>query len=225
MKSSIVMVMMMVFSAMSFGLIITNPNFDDDILNDGGWGGCPSGWSGSAALQNLSTANGLSPEAQSGENVAILNEGDWITSSTITDDLDNEILLESNKSYEITVWIGRRGDDCGTYAGIVKAWLSCPTIEASAGTLPKIDSVSYDMEGNVDQGAWSFVTFMLMTGDATAYEGETLFVGFDNIGDRAGDSNWLAQVILDSASVNEIPEPATLLLLSAGGLLLRRKNK
>ena len=213
-------VMVLVLSAMSFGLSVQNANFDDDVLADGGWGGNPTGWSGWNDKQNFDASALLVPEAQSGDNVDVINQGGWLTSSAVTDGLDT-VLIEANKTYQISVWVGRRGDNCGTYAGIVKAWLSCATIENSGGTLPKIDSEIFDMEGNVAQGGWGYVTFTLNTGAAPTYAGEALLIGFDNIGTRAGNF-WEGQVILDSVSIT--PEPATMLLLGLGGLLLRKRS-
>ena len=214
----------MLFASASFGAVISNPGFDDDVLSDGGWGGCPSSWTGTAARQNLSAADGLDPEAQSGDNVAILNQGSWITSSVLTDELGNNILVESNKAYEVSVWVGRRTGDCGTYAGILKAWLSCDSVEDSAGTLAKIDSETFDMDGVVEAGQWEYVTFTLETGSDSSYAGESLLMGFDNITDRAGSEIWKAQIVIDSIAITEVPEPASMLLLGLGGLLIKRRK-
>jgi hypothetical protein len=215
-------VMVLALSAMSFALNVTNANFDDDVLAEGAWGGAPTGWGGGNDKQNFDAGAGLVPEAQSGLNVDVINQGGWlVTSNVMTDDLGNAILVEANKTYQVSVWVGRRGDGCGTYAGIVKAWLSCASLETGAGI--KISSALYDMEGNVAQGKWSYATFILTTGANPTGLGETLLLGFNNDGTRAGNF-WEGQAILDSVTITEIPEPATMLLLGLGGVLLRKKK-
>jgi hypothetical protein len=218
-------VMVLVLSAVSFGLVIENPNFDVDYRGDGEWWGTTTGWNG-GDIQNLNAGALLSPEAQSGDNTVGLNEGGWLCSGSVKDDLGNAILVETGKTYQVSAWVGRRGDSCGNYAGILRASLSCPTIENSAGALSKITAAFYDLEGNLDKGEWEKVSLTLTITDAT-YAGEALLLAFDNTGTRAKDANngsnwWEGQIVLDSVTIT--PEPATMLLLGLGGLLLRKKR-
>jgi hypothetical protein len=211
--------LLMVLSAMSFGLVVQNPNFDDDARNPGQWDGPKTGWAGNAGFEYLT--GDLSPTAQSGTNVASFNQGDWLCSNPITDGLGNTVLVEANKSYDISVWVGRRNGDCGSNAGILKAWLSCPGLETGAGI--KLDYKLFDLDGNINQGEWKQVTFTLNTGAADGFIGQNLLIGFDNVGNRANWwEGWKGQVQLDSVVLT--PEPATMLMLGLGGLLLRKRS-
>ena len=180
---------------------LDNSGFDDQVLSDGSWSAPGDVWSwdddsgGYSHAQNLTTS-AINPASQSGENTCGLNQGSWIGQNLKYADGITPVLVEANKTYEITVWIGRRNGDEGSYAGILAVYLE----ENATGT--RIAEDTYDLIAQ-SQNTWTQQTFNLSTGSSPAGIGSQLRLGFMNEGDRAPEF-WYAQIVLDDVILNEL---------------------
>ena len=194
-------------------LTLENASFEAAALNDGAWGGTPAGWSGSGGDEQDLTTSSLDPPAQNGENVCAFNQGGLIYQGLMLG--GNEVTVEANKIYKVTVWVGRRAGNEGSFGGILEAFLQ------DAQTLTVIDQATYDLD-NPDQprNSWTFQTFYLSTGPNPPGLGSQLQVGFANISDRAPASQfWFAQVILDDVNVEAL-SPIAINPTPANGTLI-----
>lgn len=178
---------------------LDNPGFDEQAVSDGSWSapGDVLGWSddsgGYSHVQNLSSG-AITPEAQSPDNTCGLNQGAWIGQNLTYSD-GSSVLIEANKIYEITAWIGRRAGDEGTYGGILEVCLEDSVSDT------QIDQASYDLDTQA-QNTWTYQIFTLTTGASPSGLGHPLRLGFENIGTRAAE-HWYAQVVLDSITLSE----------------------
>lgn len=178
---------------------LMNPGFDNQAFSDGAWSSAADivNWNDDAGgwshAQNLTSA-AITPESQSGENTCGLNQGAWIGQNLTYSD-GGSVLIEAEKSYEITVWIGRRNGTEGSEAGILEVYLE------DAGSDTRLDGQTFDLI-QLEQGAWSQQTFTLSTGTSPSGAGNPLRLGFMNVGTR-GSQHWYAQVVLDSVNLDE----------------------
>jgi hypothetical protein len=195
----------------AFGQVtLLNGSFEVQTLADGAWAeGVATNWTcvNSAGAQNL-TSGGLDPPAHDGQNICFLNQNGQIYQGL--QEQGNPVLVEANKIYKVSVWVGRRAGNEGTFGGILEAFLQ------DAQTLTVIDQVTYDLD-NPDQprNSWTFQTFYLSTGPNPPGLGSQLQVGFANISDRApANQFWFGQVIIDDVGVEALnpiainPSPA-----------------
>ena len=179
---------------------VENLGFDSQVYADNSWSGAGdiSGWNndtgGWAHTQNL-PSSAISPDAQSGENTCGLNQGAWIGQNIKYTD-GSPFVIESGKSYKVSVWVGRRNDTAGSAAGILSVYL------ADAVTGSELDQIEYDLIEH-NQGSWVKKTFNLSTGNSPAGIGNGLRLGFKNTGTR-GSEHWHGQVVIDSVSFEEI---------------------
>ncbi len=180
---------------------LLNAGFDSQSLSEGGWSGAgdvtswnddSGGWS---HTQNLTTDD-IDPPSQSSSNVGILSQGAWIGQNLKYDDGMTSVPIEVGKTYEITVWIGRRNNTEGTAAGILKVYLE------DTGSNTRIDEDTFDLI-SLSQGSWTQQTFILSTGSSPTGLGNQLRLGFINEGDR-GAEYWYGQVVLDDVTFNEL---------------------
>jgi hypothetical protein len=180
-------------------LTLENPGFDAAELADGAWGGIPAGWQGDGAAEQDLTASSLNPPAQSGENVCAFNQGNVIYQDILESGSPHRV--QANKTYKVSVWVGRRGGTEGTYGGILRVFLQ------DSATATTIDEAIYDMD-NPDQprNSWTFQTFYLSTGaNPPGVNFSTLQIGFANISERApANQFWFSQVILDDVSIESV---------------------
>ncbi len=195
----------------AFGQVtLLNGSFEAQTLADGGWAeGAADSWIcvNSAGAQNLASG-ALTPPAHDGQNVCFLNQNGGIYQGL--QEQGNNVPVEANKIYKVSVWVGRRAGNEGTFGGILQAFLQ------DDRTLTIIDEAIYDMD-NPDQprNSWTFQTFYLSTGPNPPGLGSQLQVGFTNISDRApANQFWFAQVIIDDVGVEALnpiainPSPA-----------------
>ncbi len=179
-------------------LTLENPGFDATPMADGAWGGIPADWQGDGANEQDLTVSSLNPPAQSGENICAFNQNTSIYQDIMED--GNPHLVQANKTYKVSVWVGRRGGNEGTYGGILEVFLQ------DSATSTMLDHAIYDMD-NSDQprNSWTFQTFYLSTGANPAGLGSMLQVGFGNISERAPANQWwFSQVILDDVSIESV---------------------
>jgi len=206
---SIVFVLSLVVPAFS-QVTLLNGDFEAQTLADGAWAeGAATNWTtvNSAGAQNLSSG-ALTPPAHDGQNVCFLNQNGQIYQGL--QEQGNPILVEANKSYKISVWVGRRGGTEGTYGGILEIFLQ------ESGALTRITTATYDLQNpNQPRNSWTNQTFYLTTGVNPPGLGYQLQLGFANVSTRApANQFWFAQVILDSVSIESIdpiainPSPA-----------------
>jgi hypothetical protein len=202
-------------------LTLNNPGFDETALADGAWGGIPAGWEGNGANEQDLSASSLNPPSQSGENVCAFNQATSIYQD-ITE-AGSPLRVQANKTYKVSVWVGRRAGNEGTYGGILQVFLQ----DSATSTI--ITQVIYDMD-NPDQprNSWTFQTFYLSTGANPPGLNSTLQVGFGNISERAPTNQWwFSQVILDSVGIESInpiainPSPANNSLISTTSVELQ----
>ncbi|MBN2183606.1 MAG: hypothetical protein JW715_16980, partial [Sedimentisphaerales bacterium] len=199
-KPLVVLIVIIAFMTVPvFGqLTLENPGFDQTPYSDGAWGEIPAGWEGSGANEQDLTASSLNPPSQSGENICAFNQNTWIYQD-ITE-AGSLLRVQANKTYKVSVWVGRRGGTEGTYGGILRVYLQ------DSATSTTIDQAIYDMD-NPDQprNSWTFQTFYLSTGANPAGLGSTLQIGFGNISERAPSNQWwFSQVILDDVSIESV---------------------
>ena len=180
-------------------LTLNNPGFDATELADGVWGGLPADWDGNGANEQDLTTGALNPPAQSGENVCAFNQNTSIYQDIM--EAGSPLRVQANKTYKVSVWVGRRGGTEGTYGGILRVFLQ------DSATSTTIDEAVYDMD-NPDQprNSWTFQTFYLSTGaNPPGVNFSTLQVGFANISERAPSNQfWFSQVILDSVAIESV---------------------
>ncbi len=189
---------------------LLNTDFEAQTIAEGGWAeGVATGWTcvNSAGAQNLSSG-ALTPPAQNGQNVCFLNQNGQIYQGLQEQGLP--VLVEANKSYKVSVWVGRRGGTEGTFGGILEVFLQ------ESGALTRITTATYDLQNpNQPRNSWTNQTFYLTTGANPPGPGNQLQLGFANVSTRApANQFWFAQVILDSVSTESIdpiainPSPA-----------------
>ncbi len=180
-------------------LTLENPGFDETPYADGAWGGLPAGWDGNGANEQDLTASALNPPSQSGENICAFNQNTSIYQDIM--EAGSPLRVQANKTYKVSVWVGRRGGTEGTYGGILRVFLQ----DSASSTT--IDEAIYDMD-NPDQprNSWTFQTFYLSTGaNPPGVNFSTLQVGFANISERApANQFWFSQVILDDVSIESV---------------------
>jgi hypothetical protein len=205
---SVVLAISLAVPAFGQQLALVNADFDQTALADGAWGGIPAGWQGTGAAEQDLAAAALTPPAQSGENICAMNQGNVIYQGLL--EQGNPVLVEANKSYKISVWVGRRGGTEGTYGGILEIFLQ------ESGALTRITTATYDLQNpNQPRNSWTNQTFYLTTGGNPPGLSYQLQLGFANVSTRApANQFWFAQVILDSVSIESIdpiainPSPA-----------------
>jgi alpha-galactosidase len=179
---------------------LKNSNFDYQTINDGSWSGATdiTNWNddagGDSYVQNLTTAQ-IDPASQSGENTGVIGQQAWI-GQNLTYDIGTPVIIEANKTYQITVWIGRRFGTEGSAAGILNVYLE----DADSNT--QITGTTYDLL-NLAQGAWTQQTFTLSTGTNPTGLGNALRLGFENIGTR-GTEQWHGQIVIDSVTFTDV---------------------
>lgn len=194
-------------SSLSWGLTLTNPNFDAQTLADGAWSAPANitGWDlngGWSHAQNLS-ASSITPEAQSGANTCGLNGvdgadgGAYISQIVKEDDGITPVLVQPNKTYKVTVWVGRRTGEQGSYPGILKAYLQ----ETSGEAPTTIAEATYDLIAQ-PQNTWTFQTLYLSTGPSPAGAGSPLRLMLRNVGSRTA-THWHQQVVLDDVTISD----------------------
>ena len=220
--SFVFLIMVFALATSAFGQItLENADFESTSLADGAWGGIPAGWSGSGANEQNLTTSQLNPPAQSGDYVCAFNQ-----STNIYQDMmegGSPVRVAANKTYKVTVWVGRRAGNEGTYGGILEVFLQDSFSET------RMVQATYDMD-NPDQprNSWTFQTFYLSTGSNPAGIGSNLQVGFENISDRAPSNQfWFSQVILDDVNVEALnpiainPSPSNGSLLASTTVTIR----
>jgi len=186
-------------------IILNNPGFDAQILNDGSWSaeGDVWGWSadagGNCVAQNLTTSD-INPASQSGENTGVLGQQAWM-GQNLEYSSGKPVSIAANKSYQVSLWIGRRRSTEGSAAGILSVYLE----DAVSSTM--ITSATYDLAG-LSQGQWIQKTFVLNTGSNPPGVGNTLRLGFMNIGTR-GSYPWYGQAVLDNITITPLEEGDT----------------
>ncbi len=195
---SFVLLSGLIMPALGQQLTLENADFDATAMADGAWGGIPAGWLGVGANEQDLTTSSLNPPAQSGENICAFNQDTSIYQGLMLG--GDEVVVEANKIYKITVWVGRRAGNEGSFGGILQVFLQ----DVRTSTI--IDEATYDMD-NPDQprNSWTFQTFYLSTGPNPPGLGSQLQVGFANISTRApANQFWFSQVILDDVSVEAL---------------------
>jgi len=189
---SIVFVLSLAVPAFGQQLTLNNADFDAQVLGDGAWDGTPTGWTGTLAdSQNLSAGQGLSPPSQSGQNICAMNEDGSLSQIPQYGGINETV--QPNKTYKISVWVGRRAGDEGMYGGILEVYLQ----ESSTST--RIAQTTYDLE-NQPKNSWTYQAFYLITGASPTGVGSSLQLGLMNNSDRPGQF-WHKQVILDDVSI------------------------
>ena len=179
-------------------MVLYNPGFDDQSLGEGVWSsaGNVSGWSydsgGYSHAQNLGTSD-IDPASQSGNNVCILNQGAWV-GQNLTSSNGTPVLIEANKEYSVTVWVGRRLGTEGSAAGILSAYLEDVTTDT------KLDELVYDL-ATLSQGQWVQLNMTFNTGSSPTGVGNQLRLGFMNTG-ISGSEFWYSQIVLDNISID-----------------------
>ncbi|HOL88437.1 MAG TPA: hypothetical protein PK965_04345 [Anaerohalosphaeraceae bacterium] len=179
-------------------IALQNPGFDAQTLADGSWSapGDILGWSddsgGYSHAQNLNS-QAIVPEAQSPENTCGLNQGSWIGQNLNYSD-GSSVLIEAGKTYEVTVWAGRRAGIEGTYGGILEVSLEDSTSDT------QIARGVYDLASQA-KNTWTRQTLLLSTGNAPPGLGHPLRLVLKNIGTRAAE-HWHAQIVLDDITIN-----------------------
>jgi len=197
----------LVCSSLSWGLTLSNANFDAQTLADGAWSSPAdiTGWDlngGWAHAQNLS-ADAITPEAQSGANTCGLNGvdgtdgGAYISQIVKEDDGTTPVLVQADKTYKVTVWVGRRLGVQGSYAGILKVYLQ----ETSGAAPTNIAEATYDLIAQ-SQGTWTHQTLYLSTGPSPAGVGSPLRLMLRNVGNRSS-THWYQQVVLDDVTISD----------------------
>jgi len=197
----------LVCSSLSWGLTLSNADFDAQTLADGAWSAPAdiTGWDlngGWAHAQNLS-ADAITPEAQSGANTCGLNGvdgtdgGAYVSQIVKEDDGTTPVLVQADKTYKVTVWVGRRLGVQGSYAGILKVYLQ----ETSGAAPTNIAEAAYDLIAQ-SQGTWTQQTLYLSTGPSPAGVGSPLRLMLRNVGNRTS-THWYQQVVLDDAAISD----------------------
>ncbi len=207
----IIIILVFALAGSTFGQVtLLNGSFEAQTLADGAWAeGNAESWIcvGSAGAQNLGSG-ALTPPAHDGENVCFLNQNGQIYQGL--QEQGNPVPVEANKIYKVSVWVGRRAGNEGTFGGILQVFLQ------DAGISTIINEAIYDMD-NPDQprNSWTFQTFYLSTGPNPTGQNSQLQVGFANISDRApANQFWFAQVIIDEVGIEALnpiainPSPA-----------------
>ncbi len=193
----------------SFGqLSLDNASFEAQVMNDGIWsaGGDVWGWEAGvrANVQN-NTSTIMTEEAKDGFNTCVLNEvgvtpplpGAYI--QQVIKNGTNNVLVQANQTYEVSVWVGRRKDASGDFGGILQVYL----MESATGA--KIDEVPYDL-ANQAKDTWTLQTFMMLIDTNPVGIGSNLKLGFANIGTRSGSQWWRGQVVLDDVTIAAPPK-------------------
>jgi len=199
---SISIVLMLSLVVPAFGQVtLLNGDFEAQTLADGAWAeGVATSWTcvNSAGAQNLA-AGALTPPAQDGQNICFLNQSGQIYQGL--QEQGNPVLVEANKSYKVSVWVGRRGGTEGTFGGILEAFLQ------ESGALTRIDTATYDLQNpNQPRNSWTHQIFYLTTGANPPGLGNQLQLGFANVSTRAPSNQfWFAQINIDSVSIISIP--------------------
>jgi hypothetical protein len=226
-RFGIVFVVMATLSSLSWGLTLTNANFDAQTIADGAWSapGVVTGWDlnfGYSHAQNLA-ATSITPEAQSGANTCGLNGqengngGAYVSQIVKENDGTTAVLVQPNKTYKVTMWVGRRTGNEGSFAGILKVYL----METSGTTPTNIAEATYDLTAQ-SQNTWTQQTLYLSTGSAPAGVGSQLRLMLRNVANRV-TQHWYQQVVLDDVTISDpyianTPSPAngaTLVLTTA----------
>ncbi len=216
----LLLVIVLSISSLSWGLVLNNANFDAQTIADGGWSSPADvaewdlnfGYSHAQNLPQGDSGGAMTVPAQSGENTCGLNgdDGDnggtYISQIVKEDDGVTAVLVEAGKTYKVTVWVGRRSGDQGTYAGILNVYLQ----ETSGEEPTDITMASYDLIAQ-EQNTWTQQTLYLSTGDSPAGIGSELRLMLRNVGDRT-DTHWHQQVVLDDvtiapSNIAKVPDP------------------
>jgi alpha-galactosidase len=180
--------------------VLNNSGFDDQVLSDGSWSAAADVWSwnndagGDSFTQNLTTAQ-INPASQSGENTCVIGQQAWI-GQNLTYDIGTPVVIEANKTYQVTVWVGRRLGTEGSAAGILTVYLEDATLNT------QLYGITYDLT-SLSQGAWTQQTFTLSTGTTPAGLGNPLRLGFMNTGTR-GAYPWYGQIVIDSVTFTDV---------------------
>ena len=196
-------------SSISLGYTLDNANFDEQVLNDNAWSGGTDvagwdlnfSWSHTQNLPEGDTGGAMTVPAQSGDNTLGLNgdDGDnggaYVSQILKEDDGTTPVLVQANKTYKVTLWVGRRSGDQGSFAGILAAYLQ----ETSGDEPVNIAEATYDLISQ-DQNTWTQQVLYLSTGSAPAGEGSELRFMLRNIGDRT-ETHWHQQVVVDDVTV------------------------
>lgn len=129
----------------------------------------------------------------------------------------SSLVFEANTPYLFTSWAIGGNNDTGAIPYQI-GYLGPPV-----GDLPSIATDFVALATNVidvtGQGQWDLQEGVsYMTGDAGAELGKNIVVRFGGV-NQGGDSD----IWVDNASLIVVPEPASLVLLALGGLLLRRR--
>ncbi|HOK66387.1 MAG TPA: immunoglobulin domain-containing protein [Anaerohalosphaeraceae bacterium] len=196
-----------ILSSLSWGLTLTNPGFDAQTISDGAWSApaAITGWDlngGWSHAQNLA-ADAITPEAQSGANTCGLNGvdgtdgGAYISQIVKEDDGTTPVLVQADKIYKVTVWVGRRTGVQGSFPGILKVYLQ----ETSGAAPTNIAEATYDLAAQ-GQNTWTRQTLYLSTGPAPAGLGSPLRLMLRNVGNRSS-THWYQQVVLDDVAISE----------------------
>jgi hypothetical protein len=180
--------------------VLNNPGFDDQVLSDGAWSSEGDVWSwnddagGNCVAQNLTTAD-INPASQSGENTCVIGQGAWIGQNLAYNN-GSPVVIAANKTYQITVWVGRRLGTEGSAAGILNVYLKDTALNT------QLSSVTYDLT-SLSQGAWTQQTFTLTTGASPTGLGNALRLGFANTGTR-GAYPWYGQIVIDNVTFTDV---------------------
>jgi plastocyanin len=217
-RFGIVFAVLAAMSSLSWGLVLTNANFDAQTFADGVWStpGVVTGWDltfGYSHAQNLA-ASSITPEAQSGANTCGLNGqennngGAYISQIVKQDDETTPVLVTANKTYKVTMWVGRRTGVEGSFAGILKVYLQ----ETSGATPTNIAEATYDLIAQA-QNTWTQQTLYVSTGSNPVGAGSQLRLMLRNVGNRDTAHHWYQQVVLDDVVISDpyianTPSPA-----------------
>ena len=217
------------------GLVgVVNPSFEDDVLYAGTRTPAISGWYNRSAYcyateETYAETNAIYPMTPYGSNWAGLGRRSWVYQQigTWEENLELEISLLTGSvagkdytGFHISLWAGGDPTQAADADIFPSTTLSnnvgATMIAMSDRILPEsVLSDFYGRYGYLGNATTAPVSVRLSTG--TGYsDGDALWLLIQAAGRK--------RVLIDDVSVAVVPEPATLLLLWLGGLMVRRRK-
>ena len=201
-RTIIVMTVAMAFiaaTAQGADIGFRNADFEDD-----------SGYTGGYGLSGTTNEWYMGGWLAQGENIVAWtpSTGGYIAQNYVEDDLSNQLTLDVDNDFSISFDLSAQFDGPGMGPIHLEIWTADTSLLAGQSADITIDDVV--------SGVFELVTIDFSV-DGTAHVGEAYNIALRNPSGQIWVDNF-------SGTVVSTPEPATMLLLGLGGLLLRRRK-